>query len=246
MIRADTAAQAQAQLLQILRKLAKKQTPPIDLRNTEIGMVKAFGDKYGEVTVALNFESRIDQLINLLSDVTAQKEIIGVNDMRIGGAHPKEKTMPVRLTISGLVRRELVPDKKGQWLFMRRNLWFLDLILLISVVITGFVLKQRWSETSARESALFKQAVPVPAAPALPAIPRVNPATPATYMAAVQMNLFSKDRNPNVILDPPPPPPPPPQMPPLPVAYGVMDLGGGADSDPRGEARGFAQRLPAG
>lgn len=110
---------------------------------------------------------------------------------------------------------------------MRRHLWLLDLFLLITVVITGFVLKQRWSETSIREQTLLKQAVPVPPAPALPGIPRVNPATPATYMAAVQMNLFSRDRNPNVILDPPPPPPPPPQMPPLPVAYGVMDLGGG-------------------
>lgn len=113
LIQADTAAQAQAQLLQILRKLAKSQTPPIDLRNTEIGTTKPFGDKYGEVTVALNFESRIEQLVNLLSDLTAQREIIGVNEMRIGGANPKEKTMPVRLTISGLVRRELIPDKKG-------------------------------------------------------------------------------------------------------------------------------------
>jgi hypothetical protein len=110
---------------------------------------------------------------------------------------------------------------------MRRNLWLLDLILLIAVVITGFVLKQRWSTASVREQALLQQAVPVPPAPALPAMPRVNPVTAATYMTAVQMNLFSKDRNPNVILDPPPPPPPPPQMPPLPVAYGVMDLGGG-------------------
>lgn len=110
---------------------------------------------------------------------------------------------------------------------MRRKLWLLDLFLLISVVITGFALKHRWSESSAREQALLKQAVPAPPAPALPGMPRVNPVTPATYMAAVQMNLFSKDRNPNVILDPPPPPPPPPQMPPLPVAYGVMDLGAG-------------------
>ena len=30
-----------------------------------------------------------------------------------------------------------------------------------------------------------------------------------------------------MILDPPPPPPPPPQMPPLPVSYGMMDLGAG-------------------
>jgi hypothetical protein len=39
--------------------------------------------------------------------------------------------------------------------------------------------------------------------------------------------LFSRDRNPNVILDPPPPPPPPPQMPPLPVSYGMVDIGAG-------------------
>jgi hypothetical protein len=52
-------------------------------------------------------------LVQLLSDITAQGEIIGVNDVRIGAANPKEKTMPVRLTVSGLVRRELVPEKKG-------------------------------------------------------------------------------------------------------------------------------------
>jgi hypothetical protein len=113
LIQADTAPQAQAQLLQILRKIGKAQTPGIDLRNSEIGPVKAYGDSYGEVTVSLNFEARIEQLVQLLSDVTAQKEIIGVNDVRIGSANPKEKSMPVRLTVSGLVRRELVPDKKG-------------------------------------------------------------------------------------------------------------------------------------
>ena len=110
---------------------------------------------------------------------------------------------------------------------MRRKLWLLDLFLLIAVVITGFMLKQRQAETTGREQALMKQSVPAPQPPALPGMPKVHPVTPATYMAAVQMNLFSKDRNPNVILDPPPPPPPPPQMPPLPVAYGVMDLGAG-------------------
>jgi hypothetical protein len=113
LIQADTAPQAQAQLLQILRKIGKAQTPGIDLRNSEIGPVKAYGDSYGEVTVSLNFEARIEQLVQLLSDITGQKEIIGVNDVRIGSANPKEKSMPVRLTVSGLVRRELVPDKKG-------------------------------------------------------------------------------------------------------------------------------------
>jgi hypothetical protein len=113
LIQADTAAQAQAQLLQTLRQLAKAQTTPIDLRNTEMGQVKPFGDRYGEVAVSANFECGIEQLLNLLADLTAQKEIIGTTELRIGSAHPKQKTMPVRLTISGVVRRELVADKKG-------------------------------------------------------------------------------------------------------------------------------------
>jgi hypothetical protein len=113
LIQADTAAQAQAQLLQILRKLGKASNPPIDMRNSEIGSVKPYGERYGEVTISLNFEARIEQLVQLLSDMTAQKEIIGVNDLRIGAANPKEKTMPLRLTVSGLVRRDLVPDRKG-------------------------------------------------------------------------------------------------------------------------------------
>ncbi|MEJ7607870.1 MAG: GspMb/PilO family protein [Bryobacteraceae bacterium] len=113
LIQADTAAQAQAQLLQVLRKVGRKQTPPVELRNTEIGQVKPFGDRYAEVLVAANFEARIEQLIEMLAEISAQRELIGTTDLRISAAHPKEKTFPVRLTVSGLVRRELVPDKKG-------------------------------------------------------------------------------------------------------------------------------------
>ena len=113
LIQADTAAQAQAQLLQIMRKLGKAQSSPIDMRNSEIGQVKPYGEKYGEVAVSLNFEAHIEQLVQLLSDLTAQKEIIGVSDLRVGSATPKEKMVPIRLTVSALVRRELVPDKKG-------------------------------------------------------------------------------------------------------------------------------------
>jgi hypothetical protein len=40
-----------------------------------------------------------------------------------------------------------------------------------------------------------------------------------------QKMLFSKDRNPNVPIEPPPPPPPKPKMPALPVYYGQIGLG---------------------
>jgi hypothetical protein len=113
LIKADTAAQAQEQLLQVLRKLASRPTTALNLRNTEIGPVRPYGDRYGEVTVSLNFDARIEQLVNLMSDLMAQKELIGVSDLRVGTAAPKEKIMPVRITISALVRRELVPEKKA-------------------------------------------------------------------------------------------------------------------------------------
>ena len=111
LIQADTPAQAQAQLLQVLRKTAR--TGNIDLRNTEMGAVKPFGDSYGEVAVSANFECGIEQLLQFLADLTAQKEAIGTQELRIGAANPKQKTIPVRITISGLVRRELLPQQKG-------------------------------------------------------------------------------------------------------------------------------------
>lgn len=115
LIQADTAAQAQGQLLQILRKVGKGngQSPGIDLRNAEIGQVKSFGDRYGEVFISLNFEARMEQLVQFLSDLTAQTEIIAVENLQVGQANPKEKIMPIRLTVSGLIRRELVPEKKA-------------------------------------------------------------------------------------------------------------------------------------
>jgi hypothetical protein len=113
LIKADTAAQAQAQIVQALKRLGKQQSPAIDIRNTEIGQAKPFSDDYGEVSVTVSFDTRIEQLVNFLSDLSAQKELISTSDLHIGTAHAEEKIMPVRLTVSALVRRQLIPEKKG-------------------------------------------------------------------------------------------------------------------------------------
>lgn len=110
---------------------------------------------------------------------------------------------------------------------MRRKLWVVDLALLGLVVLSGSALRGRWLESVAREEALLKSTVPVAPPPYLPAYPSAKPATAVQYMEVAQQMLFVKDRNPNVILDPPPPPPPPKPVPPLPVAFGVMNLGEG-------------------
>lgn len=112
-LQAETAAQAQAQLLEILRRVAKAQTPPLDIKGVELGQVARFGDDYGEVQVSITFESRIEELVNLLADLTKQPEALGTRDLRVASGNAKEKTIGLRLTVSGIVPRRLVPEKKG-------------------------------------------------------------------------------------------------------------------------------------
>jgi hypothetical protein len=113
LIPGDTAEQAQAQLLQIMRRLAKAQTPPLDIRQSELGQPRSYGDAYARVTVSVTMDCRIDELLNLLAALSAQPELLATDEIRCGAANPKSKAMPVRLTVSGLVARRLVPEKKG-------------------------------------------------------------------------------------------------------------------------------------
>ena len=84
LIQADTAPQAQAQLLQILRRVAAAQTPPLEIRPGEIGQAKVFGDDYGEVSMAVAVDCQIEQLVNLLADLTAQPEILVTSEIGKG------------------------------------------------------------------------------------------------------------------------------------------------------------------
>jgi hypothetical protein len=112
-INADTAPQAQAQIIQILRKLGHDENPPVEIRSQEMGAVNKLGDIYGEVFVSVQIECGIDQLVNILVGLAARPELVASNELRITSANPKNKTIGVRLTVSGVVPRKLVPGKKG-------------------------------------------------------------------------------------------------------------------------------------
>ncbi|HBY58436.1 MAG TPA: hypothetical protein DEH78_01355 [Solibacterales bacterium] len=113
LIKADTAMQAQAQVLQVVRRIARAQAPPVEIKNVELAQPRPLGDDYGEVSVSVAMECRIDQVINLLAALTEQPELIATNDLRLGSVTGKEKTLPVRLTVSGVVERKLIPEKRG-------------------------------------------------------------------------------------------------------------------------------------
>lgn len=110
-ITADTAAQAQAQVIQIIRRLGEAETPPIEIRSTELTPVRPFGDSYGEASVAVQIECRIDQLVNLLAALQTEPQLVATSDLRVLSSNAKEKTVAVRLAVSGVVPRRLVPEK---------------------------------------------------------------------------------------------------------------------------------------
>jgi hypothetical protein len=113
LIPGDTAEQAQAQLLQIVKRVAQQQMPPLEVGQVELGRPRTFGSAYGQVSFSITVTCRIEDLVNFLTALSAQPELTGTEEIRFGASHPKLKTMPIRLTISGLVARRLVPVQKG-------------------------------------------------------------------------------------------------------------------------------------
>ncbi len=111
---ADTAPQAQAQLLEVVRRVARAQNPPIEIGGTDLNReVERLGDDYGAVHATVSFNCRIEDLVNLMADLTRQPEAIGTQELRVNAGDAKQKTINVRLTVAGVVPRRLVPEKKG-------------------------------------------------------------------------------------------------------------------------------------
>ena len=110
LIIADTAAQAQAQLIQIVRALGAAENPPVDIRTEGFGL-RPLGDSYGEASVSVQIECRIDQLVNMLAALATRPELVSTNDLRVAPTNSKDKTVSVRLTVSGVVPRKLVPER---------------------------------------------------------------------------------------------------------------------------------------
>lgn len=113
---ADTAAQAQAQLLDTIRRTAAAEK--IDARGAEQISSRPFSADYGEVSVALTFTCRIEQLVNFLSALANDPQMLSTSEMHITSpGNSKEKLITVRLTVSGIVPRKLIPEKKGVSVF---------------------------------------------------------------------------------------------------------------------------------
>lgn len=109
-LQAATAAQAQARLLEVARTLGKAEQ--IDVRGGDFGAPKSFGD-YGLVYTTVSFDCHVEQLVNFLAALSRQPELIMPSEERINASNGKEKFLNVRMVLSGVVPKKLVPEKKG-------------------------------------------------------------------------------------------------------------------------------------
>jgi hypothetical protein len=109
-LQADTSAQAQAQLMDIIRRVAAANQ--IDARGAEeLREARPLGNDYGEVSVTETFNCQIEQLVNLLAQLA--NEPVATREIHINSLNDKRKLIQVRLSISGVVPKKLVPVRKA-------------------------------------------------------------------------------------------------------------------------------------
>lgn len=107
---ADTEAQAWSQLTEITQTLGKSNG--IDVRGLQGTGGQAIGDDYGEIWTTVAFNCGIEQLVNLLAALgNQQPQILATNEISVVGGNDKKKNIQVRLTVSALVPRKLIPKR---------------------------------------------------------------------------------------------------------------------------------------
>jgi hypothetical protein len=110
-VNAGTAAQAQARLLEVARKVGTANG--IEIRGGEFLTPKTFGDVYGEVFAGVTFTCRIDQFVNFFADLSREPDLLAPSELIMNAQDLKNKTLSVRMILSGVVPKKLVPEKKG-------------------------------------------------------------------------------------------------------------------------------------
>ena len=107
---------------------------------------------------------------------------------------------------------------------MSRRLFYLNALLMLGIIGAAMELRSRWVEARNREEMMRLGKLTPLRATAKPPIPGTKSVSALEYTLVSAQMLFSRDRNPTIIIDPAPPPPEK-KWPPLPKSYGLMFLG---------------------
>ncbi|HEY3840250.1 MAG TPA: hypothetical protein VGL72_26940 [Bryobacteraceae bacterium] len=110
-VNAGTKDQAQARLLEVARKVGSANG--IEIRGGDFQTPKTFGDAYGEVFAGVTFTCTIDKFVNFFADLSREPDLLAPSEITLQAGDAKAKTLNVRMLLSAVVPRKLVPEKKG-------------------------------------------------------------------------------------------------------------------------------------
>jgi Tfp pilus assembly protein PilO len=109
-LKADTAAQAQAILQERLHRVGLDNG--IDIRGLEDQKVKPLGNDYGQVSVSVRFACNIEQLVNFMAALANEPELFSTDEINVTGTPDPKKVIQVRLTLAGVVSKKVAQEKK--------------------------------------------------------------------------------------------------------------------------------------
>ena len=109
---AETSEQVRAHLMDVLQKTARANG--FDTQGAaQLPEPKPLGKDYGAEAVGQTFTCGIDQLVNFLSAIANEPEILATDSIFIQPVRNKNKDIQVRLILSGVMPKKLIPVKKG-------------------------------------------------------------------------------------------------------------------------------------
>jgi len=76
----------------------------IELRSSEFLALRPQPNGYGQVPLGLQFQCRLDQLVNFLSELRSGSRIVAIPRLQIQSAGGPEKLVLVSLTVAGVMR----------------------------------------------------------------------------------------------------------------------------------------------
>ena len=100
----DTAALASAELQQLAKQLSAAES--IDIRSNDFLPAKPAGGEYVRVPLGLQFQCRLDQLINFLSDISASPKRLTVSRLFVQSGGTKDKQVSVGMELAGFMHAE--------------------------------------------------------------------------------------------------------------------------------------------
>jgi len=112
LIAGDSLAQSRAQMVQIVRRVARSQTPPVDLRTNDFGAARPFGEQYAELMLTLSLDCQIEQMVNFVADIASQPELLAVEELHVNATSNKSKAVTVRMVVAGVARGSLLKSPR--------------------------------------------------------------------------------------------------------------------------------------